>query len=430
VSRHDHLRVEHFIEALRRPEAAATLARRTLDHVIGLCPECRRQWEQLRRLQPVYLTALDEIEISHPVEGESANDDLDTSPEALAEREKVTAELRRLQRRAKEELWALLRLAPKQRVSKIRGARRRYRSRQLAQMLIAECRSQIHNSPADAQSIVELVPAVLRWTLAPSGPEWARALLARAAAHRANALRVGGDLPAAERAFIDLRAELAARPVGAPTALAEISALEASLRIGQRRFEEAEQLLVVAGLGFSLAGDRRGFARARINLGNVLFSAERPEEALAVQEQASKILVDEWQLETLASITGRVNALGSLGRFTEARHLLELHLDTFERSKDTFSAIVYRYLQGRVALGIGDVQLATERFSTAREMFIALGRHYDAALVSLDLAEAYRAAGKEQGLRRLLLDLVTDFRHRGVESETQRALKLLSRLSE
>lgn len=50
----DHLRIDYWVEALKRDGAAGMLARRTHDHLVALCEECRRQWQQLGKLQSGY----------------------------------------------------------------------------------------------------------------------------------------------------------------------------------------------------------------------------------------------------------------------------------------------------------------------------------------------------------------------------------------
>ena len=294
---HDHLRVEHFVATETMQGAAGTVARRALEHVVALCPHCRRQWEQLRNLQPVYLERLDAIEAPAPATAEPDPDDLDASPDTLAAHKAATAELRRLHRRAKEEMWILLRQPPERRAATIRTARRRFRSRQLAELLIEECRVRVRTDPAEARNIAELVPVVLRSAVQAGGPAWARPLIVLAAALRANALRIAGDLGAAERGFIDTRGELAVRPLADPRVLADVASLEASLRESQARLAETDQLLLLASLGFDLAGDSGGCARVQIKRAIVMRSAGDFQQCLAFIEEVLASLdpnIDSW----------------------------------------------------------------------------------------------------------------------------------------
>ncbi|HMB54229.1 MAG TPA: hypothetical protein VKU40_12990, partial [Thermoanaerobaculia bacterium] len=258
-------------------------------------------------------------------------------------------------------------------------------------------------------------------------PAWAPALVARAAAHRANALRVAGDLPAAERAFAGLRHRLADRPLADPAAVAEIASLEASLCIGQRRFEAAAERLERAALGFRAADDRVGLARTRLKQANVMRNAGRPEEVVRL------LVLEELDLETagdpylyVCAVNARANALCDLGDFAAAERLLDQRQEAYEASEDVNVGAIYRCLRGRAALGLGDLERAEAAFRDAREATLTLGRTYDAALITLYLAEALLAAGKTRELAHLAGGLVAAFRNRGVDGEALAALRLLA----
>ena len=253
---------------------------------------------------------------------EPSPDDLDASPNAIAAQEAATAELRRLRRRTQEEMWILLRLPPDRRAGKIRGARRRFRSRQLAEMLLQQCRSRARNEPVEARRIAELVPLVLRWTRQADGPAWAPALLARAAALGANALRIAGDYAAAERVFHHLHGELAARPIADPGVLADVSSLEASLRFAQHRPAEAKQLLGLAFQAFEFAGDRLGVARTKIKMAMLMRHSARSDEAIRLLREVADSLgpdPDPWLY--FCTVGERAHTLIDLGRYPEAVQL-------------------------------------------------------------------------------------------------------------
>lgn len=422
----DHLTIEHFSEVARRPGSSP--ARATLQHLVSRCPECRRHWQQLHQLQPVYLACLDGIEFVPPrAPREETLDDLDTSCGAIASQEVAVAELRRLHQRAKEELWLLLRLPREQRAGTIRGAYRRFRSRQLAEMLIRECRVRVRNDPADAQALAELIPLVLRWAGGTTAPTWVRGLLTRATALRGNALRIAGDLPGAERVFMGLRGELAVRPLTDAGVLGDLWALEASLRKDLLQFADAEQLVSMAALAYELCGDRLGLARARIKQGNLLLVAGRPDEIVPLLNQAESLLgadPDPWLL--LCTVVVRINALADLGHFGRANSLLLRQSARFERSNDASSLGGFRCVQGRVAFGLGRFDEAAACFSASRDAMLSVGRPYDAAWSSLYLTATHRAAGQPGHAERLARDLVPEFRARGVDIQATRAVDILS----
>jgi len=334
-----------------------------------------------------------------------------------------------MRRRAMEDRCELLlRTPPDQRVRKIRRARRRFRSFLLAEMLIEECRRRVRNEPAVALAVVDLVPHVLAWTRKRVAPPQANDLLARASAHRANALRVAGDLPAAEREFIALRSRLALHPVADPSAEADVASLEASLFIGQRRFEEADALLGRATLAAHQAGADETLARIYLQHANLQETCGRPAEVLELFEAAGDLLDAAAEpIHFLCTVTGRVNALCDLDRAEEAHRLLRRHAGYYESSEGPFAGSIYRFLLGRCALGRGDAAAAEEALTASRDAFLALGRAYDAALIALYLTEALFLAGKMAEVRSLAAQLIPVFRSRGIQGGALAALRQLAR---
>ena len=367
-----HLRSEHYVDGTGA--AASMLARRTHDHLMASCPTCREQWEQLGGLQDAYLAGLRRFTLPSPPPPVD-DDELPVHAASLDAHADYVDELRHLRRRAQEQVSVLRRLPTEERPARIRRAYRQFRGRTLAELLIEESRATVRTDPAAALAWVDLVPLVLDWTRGEGGPDWVPPLLARAAAHRANALRVAGDLPAAERTFVELRRSLAAQPVGDPAAVAEVASLEASLRIGQHRHGHAEELLARAALAYRYAGDSLGLAKTRIKQASLVRRQGRPAEVLRLLEEASSSLgadgrPADLQL-TLWTATGRVNALCDLERFPEARQLLDRHLDDYEASDDPHSAAVLPRPRGSRRYRIAaSFDRAEELFASCRDAML------------------------------------------------------------
>jgi len=208
---------------------------------------------------------------------------------------------------------------------------------------------------------------------------------------------------------------------------AELASLEASLCIDQRRFSDAERLLVRAIGAFRCALDPNGEARTCIQLGNLLRTTGRPGDALVRHAQAAALIDAEVEPYLfVCTVTGRVNALCDLDRAADAEPLLATHAASYAACDDVFLAHHCRMLQGRVALGLGRCGEAQGFFRTTRDAYLELGRDYDAILVSLYLADTLLAAGKMSQLRRLATDLIPLFRSRGVARETLASLRLLA----
>ena len=425
----EHLRSQHYVDIDRNGTRANLLARSTVRHLVETCPDCKSEWEKLGPiLQDAFLTTLEGFTAAEPVPPPD-DDDLLVDDDALKLQGDYMDHLRQRRRRACEQLWILRRLPVGRRAAKIRSAYRQFRDRALAELLIEEARSLVRTKPDEALTWLDLVPVALAWARGDEGHPWAPSLLARAAAHRANALRIRGDHPAAERIFVELRRSLAARPVGDPAAVAEITSLEASLRIEQRHLVQAEELLDRAALAYQYAGDPLGLARARIKQAILVRNQGRPAECLSLLEAAATGLASgpaPADLHLLLSIvTERVNALCDLERFAEARRLLERHVDDYEESEEPYTGTIYRSLDGRIALGTRDFERAESAFVSSRDAFLVLGRFHDAALACLDLAEVFCALGRFEDLRQLAAQLVPLFGKRQLPAETMKALDLL-----
>jgi hypothetical protein len=88
-------------------------------------------------------------------------------------------------------------------------------------------------------------------------------LLARAVAYRGNAERATGDLAGAEDTLRSARGLIRNKGVTDPVVYAEVDWIEGALLKDQRRFKEAEELLVRAVNLYGLAGAKEEVAPHR-----------------------------------------------------------------------------------------------------------------------------------------------------------------------
>ena len=430
-----HVRGQHYVRTARGEQAPAVLAHLVHRHVLERCPVCRDEWQALSAERSRFRQVLDGLaDVPGPGAPASASP-APVLPQHLpaSEREvgEIAAALERhkaVRKRAVRELWLLRRRPPERWADTVARANTRYRSRAFAELLIETARETVRTRPLEAERLTALVPAVLAKRFPPSRVAWSTLLAARAAAHRANALRVAGDLAESARRFAELRRDLAERPIRDPEVLAEIASLEASLAIDQRRFGEAEVLLDCAVLLYRHAGDRLGESRALIQQGLALRAFERPAEAAErLTVAAARLDPVAHPLLLLSAVNCQAACLCDLYRFEEARALLDANLDLYETSDDLHLGSVLRDLQGRVALGLGRFDEAEEAFTASRDGLLAIDRTYDAALATLDLACVYHEAGRRDDLRSLARRLVPTFRARGVSREALGTLALLAK---
>jgi len=104
--------------------------------------------------------------------------------------------------------------------------------------------------------------------------------------------------------------------------------------------------------------------------------------------------------------------------------LLVAHRELFDRAVGDWTTLRRRWLEGRVAAGLGEDGAAEELFVAVRRGFLERGEGFNAALVSLDLAALYAATGRAAEVRRLAAEMGTVFASRHVGREAVAALAL------
>ena len=91
------------------------------------------------------------------------------------------------------------------------------------------------------------------------------------------------------------------------------------------------------------------------------------------------------------------------------------------------SLLRVRWLEGRVAAGLGQDAEAEAAFEEVRRRFQDEKLAYDCALVSLDLAALHLDAGRTAAVRALATEMVWIFTAKGIHREAQAALTLFCR---
>lgn len=426
-----HVRAESYARTEEGRQTPATLALTILEHLAAHCPECRRNWQGLSKGQgTIRALLLDELEALPPLQREEPDAHLPVFSHAARREDEEIERLRALRTSARKQTWTLAQADPEERPRVIRGAHSQYRSRAVAEYLLDRCREVIRNDPEEALSLASLVPIVLHCTPGAKGAPWAFDLGVLARAWKANALRVTGDLPAADRLFAALRHDLVKNGARVDAAVvAELRSLEASLRISQRRLPEARELLREAELLYRSNRDAAGIIRTQLKRGNLALEAGDSEAALVLFQCVAPRL-DRSSRGTnlkLSVVNGWIAALCDLRRFAEAQEVLDRHVDCYEASSDLHAGSILRAMQGRVSSGLGHYGRAATAFEEAYAGFLDTGRPYDAALVALDLAETLFLNRRWSELKVLARGLLPAFTARRVTRETLATLQLLVR---
>lgn len=261
---------------------------------------------------------------------------------------------------------------------------REYQSFALCELLCAESARTAADSAQKAVELAELALLVAR--LVPGEPGWRARLEGYSGGHLANAIRVGGALQLAEQ---NLAPALRLWEAGAPSDPGILDPirlldLEASLRKDQRRLSEALALLDRA-LATSPAPEATG--RLLIKKAGTLEKLGRHEEALAILAEAGPRVegTDNPRLPVVVRFGVIVNLCG-LGRYDEAERLLPEVQTMVASQGKRLDLLRLRWLEGRVAGGLGRIDEAAGKLASVKEEFADLGIAYDAALATLELA--------------------------------------------
>lgn len=249
-------------------------------------------------------------------------------------------------------------------------------------------------------------------------------LRARAWAFVGNACRVRFDFRTAEEAFDRALAHLK-QGSREPWERAVYLDLRASLLRAQRRFPEAMRLLNRALVLFLSIGDRHRAGRTLISMDNVHHRAGQPEKGIPLLYRALDLIdpAQEPQL-LLAAQHNLIDNLADAGRYMEAQRLLIQARPLYRSSDDPGHLIRLRWVEGKIARGLGQPEKAQTLLLAARTGFMERDEAYEVALVSLDLAGLYADQGQGAEMKQLAEEMVPIFSSRQIHREALAALSL------
>lgn len=437
MEKRTHVEVQHYLLLLRGAMTSGEMLKRVHRHVLEGCESCRASWQELVQGE--------RADIGELLTGETEPISFDPTPPAETPLDKpspyqsafsgaakrlnrAAIRLTREKRQARRELEKLLAVPAGEREEMIVHARTRFRSPALAHLLLEQARERVRRSWRESLELLDLLRLVLLWSPEAGRSDWGRSLALRADAHRANAHRVAGDLPEADRRFRALRRQLVVDPVADPSLDAEVASLEASLRWDQRRLDDAMALLDQAAWIYGEVAEREGLARVLIKRASVAQELERSEQALADLDRARR-LVDrhEQPFLYLFTVVGSAPILIDRGRCAEAESLLSDAAGACEAAAEPWWAHRLAHLQGRAALGGGDLERAERLLSAARQDLIDRELPKDTANATLDLALVHLQQGRTGEVRRLCAEIAPYLEACGAAASALAALALLGR---
>jgi transcriptional regulator with XRE-family HTH domain len=277
------------------------------------------------------------------------------------------------------------------------------------------------NSARQALRLARLAVLAAQRVLGTAG--WRQRVAGYAWAHLANALRVAGRLLDAARALRRAEELWQAGAADDPGLLneARVLGLEASVRRDRGEPAAALELLERA-----LALDRWGETSALLlNKAKALEHLGDFAASVGVLRQASAQIDGEREPRKLWIVhLNLAMDLCHLGQYADAGLAVPEVRVLAHRLGNELDALRVVWLEARVAAGLGSVAEAVARFDRVRADFSRQRIAYDAAIVTLEVAELYAALGRTSDVKLLARRSAPTFRQQGVHREARRALDL------
>ncbi len=308
---------------------------------------------------------------------------------------------------------------------------RRFHTWGLFELLVEESLKASLEDPGDGETLGLLALRLADFLAAERyGAERLEDLRARAWAHVGNARRIRSDLQGAEEAFRKAweHLETGSEDLFEKAILLD---LDASLRRAQRRFDDAFRRLRRSVSLFLQLGERHRAGRALVNLATVHQYAGQPERSIPLLHQALELIDPEQEPRLLLVVRHNlVDCLAISGRFLEAQRALREARPLYEEFPDPRMRNRRKWVEGKIARGLSQLERAEALFLAARDGFLAEGIPYETALVSLDLALLYARQGRMEELKSLAAGMVPIFASRQIHREALAALAIFQRAVE
>lgn len=253
-------------------------------------------------------------------------------------------------------------------------------------------------------------------------------LRARAWAELANAYRLADRLERAEAALEHAVACCEAGS-GDQVLLALVADRFATLLCHRRRFPEALALLDCLAAFHLARGERRLAGRTLVARGLYTANAGEPEEAVRHTCEALHLLAPKEDGDLLlAALHNLLWCATELGYVAVVAECLPGVRPLYGAGR--LNRLRLRWVEGRVAAGLGDAAAAEADFQAVRAGFAAAGLPFPAAMVALDLALLWDRAGRQAEILPLAEEILASFRALRVSREGIASLLLLRRACE
>jgi tetratricopeptide (TPR) repeat protein len=338
-----------------------------------------------------------------------------------------------LEKERAEAAWLWLQLQPHspERRQRLIWEDPAYQTWGLLELLIDRSRRVLPEEPQQAEDLVRLALNVaenldaLRY-----GEATVETAKVKAWTHLANTLRVLSDFRQAEAAFQIAELHFS-RSWLDPVDEALILEFKAPIRRVQGRYEEALELLDDAIAIYREVNESHHQGRALLVKGLTLQYQGDPAAAAECYRQGLSLVDGTREPRLLpAGHCNLILCLNDSGRSAEAALLIAPARAALLAAGGRSDLQRLRWVEGRIAVSLGDPAKAERILLEVREAFIEDRLAFDAALVSLELATLYLGQHRLEETKRLATEMLQVFRSRDVHREALAALIVLQQAAE
>jgi tetratricopeptide (TPR) repeat protein len=245
-----------------------------------------------------------------------------------------------------------------------------------------------------------------------------------------NALRVRGKHREAEAAFTRAQ-RYCEEGTGDPPVRAKLFAQMVSLRIFQRRFDDAIRLAEDAGRIYKEIGQSNAFASTLVQKAVATLYAGDPETAVRTLNRAIPLINPAGDPHLLlAACHNLVRCYIDLERPEQALSLYFEARELYQEFQDSLILLRAGWQEGQLLRDLGHLRAAEAALIHAREGFVKQELLGETALVSLDLAAVYVTLGDAEKLNQIVTTTVPICQALGVNREALASLLQLQQLAE
>jgi tetratricopeptide (TPR) repeat protein len=242
----------------------------------------------------------------------------------------------------------------------------------------------------------------------------------------ANALRILGRHDEAATAFeqtmVLLRDGKSRRELEA-----EVFDHMASLRMNERHFDEANELLERAAASYRDSKNRENLGRVLLKASLNLMYASRPAQALGILLEATPLINAQADPSlAIAAITVAVRCYLDENQPDQALGVFLLGRDLFQAQSEPLILMKVSWTEAMVLMAHGHLEAARTLLEQIRNDYIKRALHYYSALASLDLALVLTQMGRFGEVRALISQSLPVFQALRVQRELLASIIMLT----